>query len=87
MNESNELILVMQGELALEVVEDSTTNELPDGDTHFAWMNLKKKFERNTSQTLIRLKRKFTSSKLQSWKSDPDSWISKLDLIQKRLKD
>ena len=38
MNEKayNKLILVMQGELAFEVVEDSTTDELPDGDAHLA---------------------------------------------------
>ena len=60
----NELILAMQGTLAFEVVEDSTINELPDGDAHLAWMNLKKKYEPNTSQTLIGFNREFTSSKL-----------------------
>ena len=30
----NELILAIQGEVAFEIVEDSATNELPDGDAH-----------------------------------------------------
>ena len=53
----NKLILAMQGELTFEVVEDSTTNELPDGDINLAWMNLKIKYEPNTSQMLIGVKR------------------------------
>ena len=54
----NKLILAIQGELAFEVVEDSASNELPDGDYHLACMNRKKKTQPNTSQTLIRLKKK-----------------------------
>ena len=60
----NELILVMQGELAFEVVEDLTTDELPNGDARLAWNNLKKKYEPNTAQTLIRLKKEFAGSRL-----------------------
>ena len=66
MNEKscNELILAMQGELMFKLVENSTTNELPDGDASLVWDNLKKKYEPNTAQTLIRLKKKFVGSRL-----------------------
>ena len=41
MNEkaNNKLILAMQGELVFEAAEDSTTDELPDGDVRLAWEN------------------------------------------------
>ena len=66
MNEKayNKLILAMQRELAFEVVEDSTTDELPDGDARLVWDNLKKKYKPNTTQTLIRLKKEFAASRL-----------------------
>ena len=63
------------------MVNDATTEELPDGKK--AWANLKKKDKRETAQTLIKLKREFTASRLESWKNYPP--ISKLEVKRKRL--
>ena len=82
----NDLVLACTGEIGFSIVDEAVTNDLPEGDARLAWTNLEKKFQPSSSANKVQLRREFNSSKLNSWKKDPDSWISKLEIKRKRLK-
>ena len=82
----NNLILVCSGEIGCSIVDEPVTNELPDGDAELAWRESQRRFEQDTSADKVKLKKEFNASKLSSWNKDPEIWISKLEVIRKRLK-
>ena len=82
----NDLILACSGEIGFAIVDESVTKDLPDGDAELAWRELQRRFEPDTSADKVKLKREFNASKLSSWNKDPEVWISKLEVIRKRLK-
>ena len=67
-------------------VERAITNKLPSGDAGLAWKNLCTKYEPSTQMSLVSLKKEFAECKLESVKSDPDEWITKLEHIRIRIK-
>ena len=82
----NNLILACSGEIGFSIVDEAVTEELPDGDAELAWKELQRRFEPDTSADKVKLKKEFSTSKLTSWSKDPETWISKLEVIRKRLK-
>jgi len=82
----NDLILACSGEIGFSIVDEAVTEELPDGDAELAWKELQRRFEPDTSADKVKLKKEFSTSKLTSWSKDPETWISKLEVIRKRLK-
>jgi gag-polypeptide of LTR copia-type len=67
-------------------VEKSTTADLPNGDAALAWKNLCLKYEPNTQMSLVSLKKEFAQCRLDSVKTDPDEWVTKLEHYRMRIK-
>ena len=82
----NDLVLACTGEIGFSIVDEAISDDYPEGDARRAWVNLEKKFQPSSSANKVQLRREFNSSKLKNWKKDPDSWISKLEIMRKRLK-
>ena len=82
----NDLILACVSEIGFAIVDESVTKELPDGDAELAWRELQRRFEPDTSADKVKLKKEFNASKLSNWNKDPKIWISKLEVIRKRMK-
>jgi hypothetical protein len=66
-------------------IERAVTNDLPSGDSHMAWKNLCDKYEPTTQMSMVALKKEFAECKLESVKTDPDEWITKLEHIRSRI--
>ena len=66
-------------------VERSVTDKLPSGDAALAWKNLCTKYEPSTKMSIVALKKEFAECKLESVKSDPDEWYTKLEHIRVRI--
>ena len=78
-----DLILSITGEtdagrVAFQIVRGSKS-KIKDGDAHEAWTRLTKKYEKKTAPSRLILKKQFANSKLQSWKHDPDVWLTQLE--------
>ena len=67
-------------------VEKATTSELPSGDAALAWKNLCLKYEPATQMSLVSLKKEFAQCRLESVKTDPDEWVTKLEHYRVRIK-
>ena len=84
-NAYNDLVLACSGDIGFAIVDEATSEDLPDGDARLAWINLEKKFQPSTSANKVQLRKEFNASKLNSWSQDPDEWITKLEIKRKRL--
>ena len=62
-----------------------TTDDLPTGNAFLAWNKLKERFDLQTSNEKLQLKKKFTNSKLIDWKKSPNDWITELEIIVSQL--
>ena len=82
----SQLVMSCHG-AAMGIVEAATTKDHPYGDAHLAWENLKKKYEPTTRMSLVALKKKFNSCRLEGVKQDPDEWIQELFHLQRRIED
>ena len=82
----NDMLLAMSDDVSFRLVDESTTDECPDGDASLAWTKLQQKFESQTSASRVKLMNQFTNNKLKKLSKDPDEWISKLELTRSRLK-
>ena len=85
-----DLILSITGEtdagrVAFQIVRGSKS-KIKDSDTHEAWTRLTKKYEKKTTPLRLILKKQFANSKLQSWKHDPDIWLTQLEDLQLQIK-
>jgi gag-polypeptide of LTR copia-type len=80
-----DLMMACEDNVCFDLVENSRTKELPDGDARLAWVELSAKFEPSTTMSLIALKREFTLCCLVDSGSDPDIWIRELERIRRRL--
>jgi hypothetical protein len=61
-------------DICLGIVNSSSSEDMPECDACFAWKNLVAKFEPVTKANLIKMKCKFSESRLDSGQ-DPDQWI------------
>ena len=82
----NDMLLAMSDYVSFGLVNESTTDECPDGDAFLAWTKLHQKFESQTSASRVKLMNQFTNNKLKKLSKDPDEWISELELTRSRLK-
>ena len=82
----NDLVLACFGDIGFSIVDEAVIDELPDGDACLAWKNLEKKFQPSSSANKVQLRKQFNSSKLSDVLKDPDEWITKLEILRKRLK-
>jgi len=80
-----ELILSLEDTVAFDLVDEATTDDLPEGDSALAWRNLKTKYKGTSMTKLTDLKKEFYSTKLKDADDDPDVWISSLEKLRKRL--
>jgi len=76
-----ELMLSQDNQVAFDIVDEATTDALPDGDLALAWKNLKEKYEGTSLTELIALKKEYYLSKLMKLNNDPDVWISTLEKL------
>jgi hypothetical protein len=82
----NDLILSCQDDVTFGIVDESISDDFPDGDARLAWKNLRDKFEPSTGAAKVQLKQEFHQLKLSSVEEDPDTWITQLELKRRRLK-
>jgi hypothetical protein len=54
-----DLMMACEDDVCFDLIDNSRTQELPDGDSRLAWAELKSKFEPTTTMSLIALKREF----------------------------
>ena len=76
----------MSDPVPLGLVSEAKTKDLPEGDAHLAWENLKAKFEPDTTAALVDIWQEFATCKMTS-SEDPDAWISQLERLRQRLKE
>jgi hypothetical protein len=75
------------GRVAFQIVRSSKTTNNPSGHCSLAWTKLHNKFVAKTAPSLLKLKKKFATSKLKKKESDPDEWITDLEDIRTRMVD
>ena len=84
-NAYSDLILACQDDVTFGIIEESASTDFPDGDARLAWKNLFNKFEPNTGAMKVRLKSEFQNIKLVDPNKNPDPWMSKMELIKRKL--
>ena len=84
-NEYSNLMLACQDDVTFGIIEESVSTDFPGGDARLAWKNLFNKFEPNTGAMKVQLKSKCQKMKLVDPDEDPDPWMSKMELIKRRL--
>ena len=82
----NDLILSCQEDVAFGIIDESVSEQFPDGDARLAWRNLQTRYEPNTGAAKVQLKQEFHLMKLESAEDDPDPWLTALELKRRRLK-
>ena len=81
-----ELLLSCQKSgVAFDLVDEATSDDLPDRNSHKAWNNLKHKYEGRSITEQSALQQEFYGAKLTDLSVDLDEWISSLDKLRKRL--
>ena len=80
-----DLLMACDDDVCFDLVENSRTEELPDGDSTLTWVELRAKFEPSTTMSLIALKKEFTLCCLTDSSLEPDIWIRELERIRRRL--
>ena len=79
----NELLLSCTEVVCFGLVDESKSEDLPDGDAKMAWTKLVNKFEPKTNSTQAELRRSFETSKMEDGQ-DPDAWISSLEVLRQK---
>jgi len=82
----SDLMMSCEDEVSFGVIDESVSTDFPDGDARLAWKNLYKKYEPTTGAMKVELKMEFQQLSLDDVNDDPDEWITKLELIRRRLK-
>jgi hypothetical protein len=78
-------MMTCEDDVYFDLVDNSRSEEFPDGDENLAWVELKVKFEPSTIMSLIALKKEFTLCCSTDLSLDPDIWIRKLKRIRRLL--
>ena len=82
----HDLVLANLEMIPFNIIDMSTTASLPDGDAHLAWKRLNAKYESKTNVSLTQLQLEFSESELTYVHKDPEEWMTKLEVIQSRLR-
>ena len=78
-----ELLLSCKEVVCFGLIDESKTEDLPDGDARLAWSKLMDKFEPKTNSSRANLKTSFQNCKMESGQ-DPDVWIRKLEVLRQK---
>ena len=81
----NELLFSCRDNVTFGIIDEATSKMFPEGDARVAWQNLKDKYEPDTGTAKVQLRLEFQQTSLGE-DEDPDEWITKLELIRRRLK-
>jgi len=73
------------GKVAFNLVNTCYSEDFPEGNCRLAWDRLCSKFEPNTAPSLLKLRKIFANSKLDSADKDPDVWITNLEALRQRM--
>ena len=65
-----DLVLACQGDIGFDLVDKAVTVDLPKGGLNLAWTKLKERFDPQDAGDKLRLKEKFTNSKLSDWREN-----------------
>ena len=74
-----------QGKTAFHLVDNSVTNEQPDGNCKIAWQKLTQKYLPKTAPSYIKLKKEFANSTLGDASTPPDEWVSELESLRNQM--
>ena len=73
------------GKIAFRLVKNCKSAEFPEGNAKLAWDRLNSKYESKTVPSLLKLKKNFANSKLESVENNPDEWISELESMRNEI--
>ena len=71
-----------QGKVAFSLVKNCKSLEYPEGNCKLAWDRLVAKYAPKTAPSLLKLKKKFANSKLETAEKHPDEWITELESLR-----
>ena len=74
-----------QGKVAFSLVKNCKSSEYPEGNCKLAWDRLVAKYAPKTAPSLLKLKKKFANSKLESAETHPDEWITELESLRNEI--
>ena len=86
-NAYHDLILANQTKVAFNIIDKSISTDLPNGYAFADWKNLTNKYDSKSTVTAVTLSEQYNSSKLKNTKTDPETWIVYLEILQSRLND
>ena len=86
-NAYHDLILANQTKVAFNIIDKSISTDLPNGYAFAAWKNLTSKYDSKSTVKAVTLSEQYNSSKLNNTKTDPETWIVYLEILQSRLND
>ena len=78
-------MLLMTTDNLFDIVNDSKTDELPDGDAKLAWSGLAKLYKPDKPRDLTSLQKNFTNCLLFHKWEDPNKWLLHLNVIIRHL--
>ena len=82
----SDLLLSCEDNVIFGIIEESISQQFPEGNARVAWEALCNKFEPKTGAAKVQLKHQFQTSTHNDWTEDPETWINSLELIRRKLK-
>ena len=80
------LNIAVKDDVSFGAIYTATTDELPDGDAHKAWENLKQIFKPVSNANKHELEQSFNQCCLIKDDKNPDEWFAELERIRLQLK-
>ena len=74
-----------RGKIAFRLVKNGKTSKYPEGNCKLAWDRLIAKYAPKSLPSLLKYKKEFENSKLESTEMDPEDWISKLEGLRTEI--
>ena len=81
----NDLLLSMMDQVCFGLVDNTVTEDYPNGSAKLAWDSLNNKFEPKPGIHRIKLKEELIASKLKIIIEDPAEWIISLERLKRRM--
>ena len=75
-----------EGKGAFQLIKNTKSPEYPDGNCKLAWDQFRFRYASKATTSLMRLKKIYENSVLESKRSDPELWISHLESIISEIK-
>ena len=74
-----------QGKVAFSLVKNCKTAKYPEGNCKLAWDRLVAKYSPKTAPSLLKLKKNFANSQLESVDIHPDEWMTELESLRNEI--